>query len=70
MGSPSKELLNALVAMAAEEEPSKWSRLKVISVMGVYVDVCSVTWNSVHGCSEKFSASAIDGNTIGKIFFF
>jgi hypothetical protein len=33
--------------MAAEEEPSKWSRLKVISAMDVYVDVCLVTWNSV-----------------------
>jgi hypothetical protein len=33
--------------MAAEEELSKWSRLKVISAMGVYVDVCLVTWNSV-----------------------
>lgn len=33
--------------MAAEEEPSKWSRLKVISAMGMYVHVCLVTWNSV-----------------------
>jgi len=23
----------------------------------------------IRGCSEKFSASTIDGNTIGKIFF-
>jgi hypothetical protein len=47
IGSPSKELLNALLAMAAEAEPSKWSRLKVISAMGVHVDVCLVAWNNV-----------------------
>jgi hypothetical protein len=34
--------------MAAEEEPSKWSRLKVISAMGMYVDVCLVTWSGVY----------------------
>jgi hypothetical protein len=48
IGSPSKGLLNALLAMAAEEEPSKWSRLKVISAVGVYVDVCLVTWSGVY----------------------
>jgi hypothetical protein len=31
IGPPSKELLHALLAMAAEEEPSEQSKLKVIS---------------------------------------
>ena len=37
IGPPSMELLNALLAMAAEEEPSQWSRLKVISAVCAHV---------------------------------
>jgi hypothetical protein len=41
--------------MAAEEEPSQWSRLKVISATAVYVDVCMVTLSSIvtTGVSES-----------------